>query len=158
MSSFFIVSTVTGLYYVGFLKNNYDRYRLFDDLLKIESTYIPRSNIDYIKTNISYNEFVRTCIKLGINNQQDYMKALKECQKDWILNKKYYIFEHTYIHYNNYKGDCMSETNLTRISVKIDENLKDDLKLIAVKNKMTMTDIIVDRIKQYVDENKELLD
>lgn len=52
----------------------------------------------------------------------------------------------------------MSETNLTRISVKIDENLKDDLKLIAVKNKMTMTDIIVDRIKQYVDENKELLD
>ena len=52
----------------------------------------------------------------------------------------------------------MSETNLTRISVKIDENLKDDLKLIAVKNKMTMTDIIVDGIKQYVDENKELLD
>lgn len=82
MSSFFIVSTVTGLYYVGFLKNNYDRYRLFDDLLKIESTYIPRSNIDYIKVNISYNEFVRTCIKLGINNQQDYMKALKEYQKD----------------------------------------------------------------------------
>ena len=82
MSSFFIVSTVTGLYYVGFLKNNYDRYRLFDDLLKIESTYIPRSNIDYIKTNISYNDFVRTCIKLGINNQQDYMKALKEYQNE----------------------------------------------------------------------------
>lgn len=82
MSSFFIVSTVTGLYYVGFLKNNYDRYRLFDDLLKIESTYIPRSNIDYIKVNISYNDFVRTCIKLGINNQQDYMNALKEYQKE----------------------------------------------------------------------------
>ena len=82
MSSFFIVSTITGLYYVGFLKNNYDRYRLFDDLLKIESTYIPRSNIDYIKVTMSYNEFVETCIKLGINNQQDYMNALKEYQKN----------------------------------------------------------------------------
>lgn len=51
----------------------------------------------------------------------------------------------------------MTESNLARINIKIDEKVKDDLKLIALREKTTMTKIIVKEIEKYIEENKELL-
>ena len=78
---FFIVSTLTGLYYVGFIHRNYNRYDLFDDLVKIGNIYIPRSNIDYIKVEIPYDKYVTTCRRLGIDDHEDYNKSLIEYNK-----------------------------------------------------------------------------
>lgn len=51
----------------------------------------------------------------------------------------------------------MAESDLARINIKIDKELKDDLKLIALKNNETMTDILIREIKQYIKDNEELL-
>ena len=51
----------------------------------------------------------------------------------------------------------MSESNLTRMNVKIDKKLKQDLKIIALRNNETMTDVVIRCIKDYVKENEDLL-
>lgn len=43
---------------------------------------------------------------------------------------------------------------LTTLNIKIDEELKQEFKVIATKNKENMTDVILDAIKKYVKENK----
>ena len=64
-----------------------------------------------------------------------------------------------YINYNrvNVSVRIMSESELARINIKIDEKVKDDLKLIALREKTTMTNIIVKEIEKYIEDNKELL-
>ena len=44
---------------------------------------------------------------------------------------------------------------LTTLNIKIDEELKQDFKVIATKNKENMTDVVLDAIKKYVEQNKE---
>ena len=78
MSGFFIICTVTKLYYVGFIKSNYNSYDFFNELVQLKNIYIPRSNIDYIKLNIPYDEYVTKCRRLGIDEQEDYKKSLME--------------------------------------------------------------------------------
>ena len=51
----------------------------------------------------------------------------------------------------------MSEDNLTRMNVKIDKTLKQNFKIVALKNKETMTDIVIKAIEKYVEDNQELL-
>ena len=64
-----------------------------------------------------------------------------------------------YINYNrvNVSVRIMPESELARINIKIDEKVKDDLKLIALREKTTMTNIIVKEIEKYIEDNKELL-
>lgn len=40
--------------------------------------------------------------------------------------------------------------------IKINEKLKNNLKIISIKKGTTMTDIIVEGIRKYVEKNKEL--
>lgn len=40
------------------------------------------------------------------------------------------------------------------LNINIDKELRDELKIIAIKNDTTITEILTDYIKQYVDENK----
>ena len=51
----------------------------------------------------------------------------------------------------------MTESDLARINIKIDPDVKDNLKLIALREKTTMTNIIVNEIEKYIEANKELL-
>lgn len=44
---------------------------------------------------------------------------------------------------------------LTNLNMKIDEELKQEFKVIATKNKENMTDVVVSAIKDYVEKNKE---
>lgn len=48
----------------------------------------------------------------------------------------------------------MSE-NLTTLNIKIDADLKNDFKLQALKNKETMTDVVVKAIKSYIEQENE---
>lgn len=45
--------------------------------------------------------------------------------------------------------------SLVTLNIKIDEELKQEFKLCATKNKENMTDVILDAIKKYVQENNE---
>ena len=40
------------------------------------------------------------------------------------------------------------------LNINIDKDLRDELKIIAVKQDTTITEILTDFIKQYVNENK----
>jgi len=40
------------------------------------------------------------------------------------------------------------------LNINIDKDLRDELKIIAIKNDTTITEILIDYIKQYVNENK----
>ena len=40
------------------------------------------------------------------------------------------------------------------LNINIDKELRDELKIIAIKNDTTITEILTDYIKQYVNENK----
>jgi len=40
------------------------------------------------------------------------------------------------------------------LNIKIDKALRDDLKIIAVKQNTTVTEILTEFIKEYVNENK----
>jgi len=44
---------------------------------------------------------------------------------------------------------------LTNLNMKIDEDLKQEFKLCAIKNKENMTDVVLDAIKKYVEKNRE---
>ena len=40
------------------------------------------------------------------------------------------------------------------LNINIDKDLRDELKIIAIKNDTTITEILTDYIRQYVNENK----
>ncbi len=40
------------------------------------------------------------------------------------------------------------------LNINIDKDLRDELKIIAIKNDTTITEILTDYIKAYVNENK----
>ena len=40
------------------------------------------------------------------------------------------------------------------LNISIDKELRDELKIIAVKNNTTITEILTEYIKEYVNENK----
>ena len=40
------------------------------------------------------------------------------------------------------------------LNINIDKELRDELKIIAIRQNTTITEILTDYIKQYVDENK----
>ena len=40
------------------------------------------------------------------------------------------------------------------LNISIDKELRDELKIIAIKNDTTITEILTDYIKDYVNENK----
>lgn len=40
------------------------------------------------------------------------------------------------------------------LNINIDKDLRDELKIIAIKNDTTITEILTEYIKQYVNENK----
>lgn len=44
---------------------------------------------------------------------------------------------------------------LTNLNMKIDEDLKQEFKLCAIKNKENMTDVVMAAIKEYVEKNRE---
>ena len=56
------------------------------------------------------------------------------------------------LYYLKINGDeyTMTKTNL---NISIDEELKIQLKIIAVKEKKTVSDIIAELVQQYIDEN-----
>ena len=41
------------------------------------------------------------------------------------------------------------------LNISIDKELRDELKIIAIKNDTTITEILTDYIKDYVNENKQ---
>ena len=40
------------------------------------------------------------------------------------------------------------------LNISIDKELRDELKIIAIKNDTTITEILTDYIKDYINENK----
>lgn len=40
------------------------------------------------------------------------------------------------------------------LNINIDKELRDELKIACIKNNTTITDVLTDYIKQYVDKNK----
>ena len=81
MNRFFIVKTITGDYYTGLAHWSYNDLSIdLKDVnhIKINNIQIPTSNIDYVKTNISYREWLETCEELGITDNADYKKALRD--------------------------------------------------------------------------------
>ena len=40
------------------------------------------------------------------------------------------------------------------LNINIDKELRDELKIVAIKNDTTITEILVEYIKQYIEENK----
>ena len=50
---------------------------------------------------------------------------------------------------------CMSEKE--RLTVKIDSKVKQELKVIALRKELTMSQIIEDEISKFVKENSEYL-
>lgn len=40
------------------------------------------------------------------------------------------------------------------LNINIDKELRDELKIACIKNNTTITDVLTDYIKQYVNENK----
>ena len=40
------------------------------------------------------------------------------------------------------------------LNINIDKDLRDELKIVAIKNDTTITEILIDYIKQYIEENK----
>ena len=40
------------------------------------------------------------------------------------------------------------------LNISIDKELRDELKIIAVKNNTTITEILTEHIKEYINENK----
>jgi len=40
------------------------------------------------------------------------------------------------------------------LNINIDKDLRDELKIVAIKNNTTITEILTDYIKQYIEENK----
>ncbi len=40
------------------------------------------------------------------------------------------------------------------LNINIDKDLRDELKIIAIRQNTTITEILTDYIKKYVDENK----
>ena len=86
MSSFFIVSTVTGSYYVGLLGYQYNSVNLVDNPIRINDVIIPYSNIDYIRTDVKPAEYFEICKNLGIENQRDYKKSLIDFDRS-LLNR-----------------------------------------------------------------------
>lgn len=43
---------------------------------------------------------------------------------------------------------------LVNLNIRIDKDLRDELKIIAIRQDTTITEIITEYIKSYVDENK----
>ena len=75
---FYIIKTLTGDYYIGFLKPNWDSFDLDSDPIQIKNVFIPYSNIDYVKIKIPYREFVDTCKELGLEDREDFKLSLME--------------------------------------------------------------------------------
>lgn len=40
------------------------------------------------------------------------------------------------------------------LNINIDKDLRDELKIVAIKNNTTITEILTDYIKDYIEENK----
>lgn len=40
------------------------------------------------------------------------------------------------------------------LNINIDKDLRDELKIVAIKNDTTITEILTDYIKDYIEENK----
>ena len=40
------------------------------------------------------------------------------------------------------------------LNINIDKDLRDELKIVAIKNNTTITEILTDYIKQYIEKNK----
>ena len=78
---FFIVKTRTGDYYTGLVHRSFNDLSIdLEDVdrVKINNIQIPISNIDYVKLDISYREWLETCEELGITDNADYKKALRD--------------------------------------------------------------------------------
>ena len=89
MNRFFIVKTITGNIYTGLINRRYNTISidLKDvDRIKINNTQIPVSNVDYVKTDVSYREWLETCEELGITDTADYKQSLIQYHSEKVTN------------------------------------------------------------------------
>ena len=59
--TFFIIETITGDCYVGKMCFCWKGLNLTSDPIQIGNIYIPFANIDYVKVNVPFREFMETC-------------------------------------------------------------------------------------------------